>query len=270
MAMEFRIIVCIKPVPDPRYWDRMAMDPVTRTVNRQGIPVVINPLDRCALEMGLRFREAWGGRVAAVSMAPPEARPVLLEALAMGADEALLLSDRHFQGSDTLITSRILGAGVRASGGADFILTGQRSIDGSTGQVGPQLAHFLEMPSIGHIREITLAGQGLLHVLSGAPEYQVLMEAQAPVLLSVEKEVCTPRFISMMGIIQAEGRPLRVLSARDLGLEGTSVGLNGSPTRVCDFFMPEIRRRREILRGEPEEVVRELLQKLRKTGHPIP
>jgi len=267
--MDFRIIVCVKPVPDHRHWDRMALDPVTRTLNRRGIPVIMNLLDRHALEMGLRLKDSWGGRVTVVAMAPPEARPVLLETLAMGADEALLLSDPDFQGSDTLITSQILCAAIRAAGGADFVLTGQQSIDSSTGQVGPQLAHFLGMPNIGHVREVKLAAQGILHVRSGSPEYQVLIETRNPVLLSVLKEVCTPRFISMMGIIQAEGRPLRVLCAKDLGLAGTSLGLDGSPTQVSDIFMPEIKRRREILDGEPEAAVRELLQKLRQSGYPL-
>jgi len=267
--MDFRIIVCIKPVPDQKFWGRIALDPVTRTLNRQGIPVVMNPLDKHALKAGLRLRESWGGRVTALAMAPPEARPVLLDALAMGADEALLLSDPRFRGSDTLITARILAAGVRAAGGADLVLTGQQSVDGSTGQVGPQLAHFLEMPGIGNIREIKPAGDGLLHVLSGSSEYRALIEVRCPVLLSVHKEVGAPRFISMMGILQAEMKPLRVLSAKDLGLEETPLGLEASPTQVSDLFMPEIRRRREILRGEPEAVVRDLLQKLRQAGYPL-
>lgn len=264
--MNFRIIICVKPVPDPKHWDRMALDPVTRILKREGIPVIINPLDKHALEMGLRLREAWGGHVIVVAMAPPEARPVLLETLAMGADEVLLLSDPNFRGSDTLITARILAAGICAAGGADFVLTGQQSIDGSTGQVGPQLAHFLEMASIGHVQEIKPVAPGVIHVRSGPKEYQALMEVRAPVLLSVLKEVGTPRFISMLGILQAEGKPIRVLSAQDLGLAGTSLGLEGSPTQVSDIFMPEVKRRREILRGEPEAVVQDLLQKLREAG----
>ncbi|MBW2146960.1 MAG: electron transfer flavoprotein subunit beta/FixA family protein [Deltaproteobacteria bacterium] len=264
--MDFRIIVCVKPVPDPKHWDKMALDPETRILRRQGIPMVINPLDKHALEMGLRLREAWGGHLTVAAMAPPESRPLLLETLAMGADEALLLSDPHFRGSDTLVTARILAAGIRAGGGADFVLTGQNSIDGSTGQVGPQLAHFLEMASIGHIREIKPVSPGIIHVRGGPPDYQALMEIKAPVLLSVMKEVGIPRFISMTGILQAEDRPIRVLSAQDLDLARTALGLEGSPTRVSDIFMPEIKRRREILRGEPDEAVQNLLQKLREAG----
>ena len=145
------IVVCVKPAPDPKRWDSIQLDPVTKALRREGIPGVLGPLDKRALEEGLRIKEEHGGKVVTMAMAPPAARDNLVEALAMGADEAYLLSDRAFAGSDTWATSLVLSRGVQKLGGFDLVICGEWSLDGSTGQVGAQLAEFLGIPNVGRV-----------------------------------------------------------------------------------------------------------------------
>ena len=146
-----RIIVCVKPVPDPKHWDQVSMDPGTRTLKREGIPSIMNPLDKHALEAALSIRETRGGEVVLLSMAPPFAAPTLREGLAMGADRAVLLSDPVFAGSDSLATAYILAAGCRWIGEFDVVICGNLTIDGSTAQVSSQLAEFLDLPNVMHV-----------------------------------------------------------------------------------------------------------------------
>ncbi len=258
------IIVCVKPAPDPRCWDSIQLDPVTKALRREGIPSVLGALDKRALEEGLRIKEKHGGQVVALSMAPPGARDNLVEALAMGADEAYLLSDRAFAGSDTWATSLVLSRGIRKLGGFDLVICGEWSLDGSTGQVGAQLAEFLGIPNVGRVVAVESIEGENLRTKSMVELGNRILETFLPALITITREINTPRFTSLLGVIEAETKPCVIWSAADLGVRPEEVGFNGSPTQTGDVFMPDMKRKTEMLRGEPEEMVKEILHRIRQ------
>ncbi len=257
------IIVCLKPAPDPKRWDSIQLDTVTKALQREGIPSVLGPLDKRALEEGLRLKEIHGGRVAAIAMAPLPARENLIEALAMGADEAYLLSDRIFAGSDTLATSLVLARAISKIGSGDLIICGDYSLDGSTGHVGAQIAECLGIFNVSHVMAVEAIENGTLRAKSMIELGYRILETPLPALLTVTREINTPRFTSLMGVIEAESKPLTIWSAADLGIAADEVGFGGSPTQTGDVFLPERKRRAEILKGEPEEMAKEILHKIR-------
>jgi electron transfer flavoprotein beta subunit len=258
------IIVCLKPAPDPKRWDSMQLDPVTKALPREGIQSVLGPLDKRALEEGLRLKEAHGGKVAVMAMAPPSARENLVEALAMGADEGYLLTDRAFAGSDTWTTSLVLSKGIRKIAGFDMILCGSYSLDGSTGHVGAQIAEFLGILNVSQVAAIENIESGKLRTKSLAESGYRILETPLPALITVTREINTPRFTSLFGVIEAESKPLITWSADDLGIAPEEVGFRGSPTQTGGVFMPEMRRKAEMLSGEPEEMVQEIIRKIRQ------
>lgn len=261
-----RIIVCIKPVPDPRHWDKVTMDPVTQTLRRDGIPTVINPLDKNALEAALTLRQESGGEVVLLSMAPPFARSILREALAMGADRAVLLSDRVFAGSDTLATSRILAAGCRAIGGFDLVLAGNQSVDGSTAQVCSQLGELLGLPSAMHAVRLEWEPTGKLIITQKIERGSIRLRAELPLVVSVRKELNRPRFTSFAGILAAEKKEIRILSNDDLRLDPGLVGLQGSPTQMAGLEVRKFQRARARLEGSEEDIVRQLVERIYQSG----
>lgn len=259
-----KIIVCVKPAPDPRRWDSIQLDPVTKALQRTGIPSVLGPLDKRALEEGLRLKEKFGGSVAIVAMAPPSARENLIEGLAMGADEAYLLSDRVFAGSDTWSTSLVLAAGIKKIGKFDLIVCGTWSLDGSTGHVGSQLAEFLGIWNVSQVMAVEGIEAGRMRTRSQIERGYRLMETPLPALITVTHEINTPRFTSLFGVMEAESKPLQTWSAADIGVSAGDIGFSGSPTQTGDVFMPSSKRKAEMLRGEPEEVVKEIIHRIRK------
>ena len=261
-----RIIVCVKPVPDPKHWNEVSMDPETGTLKRSGIPSIINPLDKHALEAALTIKEAQGGEVVMLSMAPPFVTPALKEGLAMGADRAVVLSDPLFAGSDTLATAHILAAGCRWIGGFDLVMCGNVTIDGSTGQVCSQVAEFLDIPNVMHVIDLTWQEEDILILTQKIEHGSVTLKASLPLVLSVRKELNKPRYIAFTGIIAAESKEIEVLSNRDLGLDPSSVGSGGSPTRMAGLEMRRFERARERLEGSVEEIVQMLVEKLYQTG----
>ena len=258
------IVICIKPVPDPEHWAKIILDPVTKTLRREGIPSVINPTDKHAIEEALRIKEKHGGHVTVVSMAPPMAIDNLREAIAIGVDDAILLSDRSFAGADTWATAYVLAAGIKKLGKFNLVLCGNQSLDGSTGQVGPEVAEFLGVPHVTHVKKIDFVDRGLLRVESAIDHGHVLIEVQTPAVLTVVREINTPRHISLIRISEAMQKDIKIWTMRDLDVDTDMVGLSGSPTQVVDIFMPEMKRRGEILDGEPENVVKLLVEKLRQ------
>jgi electron transfer flavoprotein beta subunit len=258
------IIVCVKPAPDPKRWDSIQLDPVTKALQREGIPSILGPLDKRALEEGLRIKETHGGRVFALAMAPPSARENLVEALAMGADEAFLLSDRVFAGSDTWATSLVLSRGIRKIGPFDLILCGDYSVDGSTGHVGAQMAEFLGVFNVSHATQVEKIESGVLRTKSMAEAGTRILETPLPVLLTVTREINTPRFTSLLGVIEAESKPLVVWSAEDLAIDPAEIGFAGSPTQTADVFLPGKKRKAEMISGEPEELVKAMVRKIRQ------
>ena len=257
-----RIIVCVKPVPDPRHWHDVSMDPVTMTLKREGIPNILNPLDKHALEAALSIREHHGGEVVLLSMAPPFTVPVIREGLAMGADRAVLLSDRMFAGSDTLATARILNAGCRWISEFDMVLLGNFSIDGSTAQVCSQLAEFLNLPNVMHVVDLDWQHPDRLTVIQKIEQGYIELEAETPIVLSVRKELNKPRYIPFAGIIAAESKEINVLSNEDLKIDTNLIGLKGSPTKMARLEIRQFERAQERLEGSVDEIVRKLADKI--------
>ena len=258
------IIVCVKPAPDPRRWDSIQLDPRTKALRREGIPSVLGPLDKRALEEGIRVKERQGGKVVAMAMAPPSGRDNLMEALAMGADEAVLLSDRAFAGSDTWATSLVLARGVRKWGEFDLVLCGEWSLDGSTGHVGTQLAEYLGFPNVNRVAAVESVEGRTLRTRSLTEGGYRTLETPLPALITVSRDINAPRFTSLLGVMEAETKPFLSWSAADLGIVPEEVGFSGSPTQTGDVFLPEMKRRAQMLTGEPEEMIPEIIRKIRQ------
>jgi electron transfer flavoprotein beta subunit len=256
------IIVCIKPVPDPKRWNKLKLDPETMLLQRSAIPAVINALDRNAIEQALVMKALHGGTISVVTMAPPDAEDQLAEALAMGCDRAFLLSDPAFAGADTLATARALAAAIRKIGAFDIIFCGAYSADGSTSQVGPQVAELLAIPDLTHAVSLE-AHDGGVKARCQAGDGRVVYECDLPLLVTVDREANTPRLPTMPGILKAGQAGVTRWTAADLGVSPAEVGLKGSPTQMLNVFTPPVGRKGEILKGSPNEVAGQLVEKLR-------
>ena len=254
------IVVCIKQVPDTT---EVKIDPKTNTIVRQGVPSIVNPFDKNAIEAGLRLKEKYGGRVTVVSMGPPQANDALKECLAMGADDAVLVSDRAFGGADTLATSYTLAATIRALGHFDVILCGKQAIDGDTAQVGPEMAEHLGITQLTYVAKIDIQGDTVQVYREHEEGYEVV-EARLPVLLSVVKSINVPRYPTVKGIMKAVHKDkIRVLSAKDLEVDMDRLGLKGSATQVRQIFTPPQRGQGILIRQDSaRKSVDELMAKL--------
>ena len=262
-----KIVVCIKQVPDTA---EVKLDRETNTLIRDGIPSIMNPYDRHALEAALQVRDrVEGSTVTALSMGPPQAEEVLREAIGLGAAEGVLLTDRAFAGSDTLATSRALSAAIRLLG-ADLVFAGKQAIDGDTAQVGPEIAEFLGVPHIAYVRRIVEVAEGRIRVERLMDDGYDVVEAETPALLTAVKELNTPRLPSLRGKMAAKKAEIRRLGAADLGLDPSEVGLRGSPTQVHRVFTPEARAARRELSGSLEEQVDQLVEILTRGTCPAP
>ena len=234
------ILVCVKQVPDTA---EVKIDPEKHTVIRAGVPNIFNPFDQNALEAALQLKDSQGARVTLLSMGPPQAEEVLREGLAMGADDAYLLTDRKVGGSDTLATGYCLAQAVRKVAELqgveqfDVVLCGKQAIDGDTAQVGPQIATELGIPQITYAAEINVDGT-TVRVKQQNEEGYIVTEAQFPVLITAVKELNEPRFPTIRGTMKAKKREIPHLSADDIKVDETKIGLKGSPTMVRKIFTP--------------------------------
>jgi len=253
-----RIIVCIKQVPDTA---EVRINPETNTLIRDGVPSIINPYDTHAIEAGLQIKEKTGGKVTVVTMGPPQAEAALREALSMGVDEAVLLTDRAFAGSDTWATAYTLAKAIEHIGG-DVILCGKQAIDGDTAQVGPEIAEFLDIPHIAYIRKIDDVADSRIVVQRLMDDGYDVVESSLPVLLTVVRELNVPRMPSLKGKMAARKAEIKKLSAADIGAAEESLGLKGSPTQVRNIFAPEVKKDRKIFEGTAEEKVDALIKEL--------
>ena len=245
-----RIAVLTKQVPEST---DVQVDPETGTLRREGVAAVMNPFDTYALEEAVRIKEKLGGEVVAVSMGPPQAEAMLREAVSLGADRAVLVSDRAFAGSDTWATSKTLAAALKKIG-FDLILCGKQAIDGDTAQVGPGVATLLDIPQATYIRqidEINAEGAKVQRLLEEGTEF---LSIPLPALFTVVKEINEPRLPSLRGKMKAKKATIETLTAADLGLPVEELGLKGSPTKVVKIFAPERRASGEKREGEPEEL----------------
>lgn len=264
--MAVDIAVCIKQVPNPEHFSKISLDPVTKTITREGTPVIINPVDKNALEEGLRIRERFSGKVVVLSMGPPQTRKSLEEALAMGADEAFFLCDRAFAAADTLATAYTLARGVQKIGHFDLVLCGNETVDSGTGQVGPQLAQFLSITCVTNVKEITFQEERKLIVKRALERGHMKVKVELPTLLAVGKEINKPRLITAFGIMQAAERETQVWGCEDIGAELDSIGGEGSPTRVLETLEHRPKRKGKIMTGSPEETVKKAIERLRELG----
>jgi electron transfer flavoprotein beta subunit len=261
-----RIVVCLKPVPDPKYWNRLELDPKTKTLVREGIPNIINPLDRKALEAALRLRDEKGGDVVTLSMAPPYTLSVLREALAMGADQSILLSDKLFAGSDALATSYILAAGIKKMSEAKFIICGNQTLDGGTSLVSAQIAEFLDIPNLMYVNAIKTLQNDIYHVRCQIEHGFIWVEIKLPMILSVVKEINEPRYITFMNILEGEKKEIQIWSSKDLSLSEPWIGLKGSPSQMANLSIPMTKRKGEIWKGEPIEMAKKFADRLHRWG----
>ena len=254
------IVVCIKQVPDTA---DVKIDPRTNTLMREGVRSMVNPFDTYAIEEALRLRARHGGRVVALSMGPAQAERALREALAIGADEAVLLCDRPFAGSDTWATSLTLAAAIRRMGNADLILFGKQAADGDTAQVGPGVAAHLDLPAITYVRRVVGLADGRLTAERLMENGCETVCTTLPCVLTAVKELNDPRLPSLAGVLRARAAAITRWGAQDLGLAPERVGLDGSPTRVVRIFAPPARSGGVMLHGTPAAMATELAERLR-------
>jgi electron transfer flavoprotein beta subunit len=228
-----KIVVCIKQVPDT---NEVKLDPVTNTLIREGVPSIINHDDKSGIEAALTLRDKVGGTVTALCMGPPQADVALREALAMGCDEAILISAREFGGSDTWATAAIIAAGLKKIG-FDVVITGRQAIDGETAQVGTQIAESIGVPQASYVEELNVEGDKLVVKRQFEDRYHII-EIKPPCLLTALAELAAPRYMSVRGIIEAYEKEVKTLGFDDLkdGLNPDFIGLKGSPTNVIKSF----------------------------------
>ncbi len=258
------IVVCLKQVPATT---DVKIDPQTNTLIRAGIKNVVNPYDTYALEESIRLKERYGGTVTVISMGPPQAEQMLREAIASGADQAFLLSDRAFAGADTLATSYTLSLAItRQIKECDLVICGKQSIDGDTGQVSPQLAQTLGFSFVSYVDNIEDIANGIMRARRMIDEGHEIVETRLPAVVSVVKGINVPRLPSLRGIMRAKNAVIPVLNAQNLNADPNMIGLTGSATKVVRIFSPERVCRGEKLVGDTETQVDCLISKLRESG----
>lgn len=256
------IIVCLKQVPGTT---QVKIDPQTNTLVRQGVASILNPFDAYALEEGVRLKERYGGKVTVISMGPPQAVDMLREAISLGADSAVLLSDREFAGSDTLATSYTLSRAITVLKEYDLVICGRQTLDGDTGQVGPELAQMLGLPFTAYVSKIESVEAGVMRLQRMVDDGHETIELALPAVITVTKEINVPRLPSLRGMARSKSAQIPVWSAADIGADKCSIGRAGSATVVVRTFVPERVRKGQVLTGSIEEQVDALVSKLRES-----
>ena len=256
------IIVCIKQVPGTT---EVKINPETNTLIRQGIKNVINPFDTYALEEGVRLREKWGGNVTVLSMGPPQAVDMLREAISLGADDAILLSDMAFAGADTWATAFTLAGAIKKLGQYDLVICGRQSTDGDTAQVGPEMAETLKVPFVAYVGNIEEIASGQIRLKRMIDEGHEIIQAPLPLVITVTKEINVPRLPSLRGMMKSRSAKIPVWTLQEAGLDKEHVGLAGSFTQVVKIFSPQRDHHAEMLQGEPGDQVTCLIGKLKES-----
>jgi electron transfer flavoprotein beta subunit len=254
------IIVCIKQVPNTT---DVKIDPVKNTLIREGVESIINPFDTYAIEEGVRLKERFGGKVTVITMGPPQADAALREAISLGCDEGILVSDRKFAGSDTWATSYTLSCAIKRIGAFDIILCGKQASDGDTAQVGPGISTHLDIPQVTYVKKIEEIKDNKARVERMMEEGYDIVETPLPCLFTVVKEINTPRLPSLRGMMKAKSAKITQWMAADINADPKSIGLDGSPTRVVKIFTPPPRKGGEMLKGDAAEISRKLTELLK-------
>ncbi len=254
------IIVCIKQVPETT---EVRINPETNTLIRDGVKSIINPFDMYAIEEGVRLKERYGGKVIVVTMGPPQADAALREALSLGCDEGILISDRAFAGGDTWATSNTLSHAIarikKDMGGFELIICGKQASDGDTAQVGPGISANLDIPQVTYVKKIEEIKDNKARVERMNEEGFDVIQTPLPALLTVVKEINEPRLPSLKGMMRAKAAKITVWTAKDIGVESKDVGLSGSRTTVVKIFTPPHRTGGEKITGETSEIVDKLV-----------
>ena len=254
-----KIVVCLKQVPDTT---AVKIDPKTGTLIRDGVPSIINPEDKHALEAALQLKDNYGAHVTVISMGPPQAKNALREALCMGADEAILLTDRAFGGADTLATSKAIAAAIKELE-YDIIFAGRQAIDGDTAQVGPEIAEHLNIPQVTYVQDVKVEEDGL--IINRALEYGYeLIKVQTPVLLTAIEELNNPRYMNLQYIFDTVNKEVKMMTAADIDVQVEELGLKGSPTKVKKSMTKEAKGAGEIVKESAPEAVAYVLGKLKE------
>jgi len=243
------------------------INPETNTLIREGVKSIINPFDMYAIEEAVRLKEKFSGKTTVITMGPPQAESALREAISMGIDEAILICDRAFAGSDTWATSYTLAAAIKKIATYDLILCGKQASDGDTAQVGPGISAHLDIPQVTYVKKIEEVKDNSMRVERLMEEGYEVIETPLPALLTVVKEINEPRLPSLKGMLRAKQAKITVWTHKDLNLQPQDVGLCGSPTQVVKIFTPQPRIGGQILTGEIEEVVGKLVELLKDEIH---
>lgn len=254
------IVVCIKQVPDTT---EIKIDPVKGTLIRDGVPSIMNPDDKGGLELALRMKDNYGANVTVITMGPPQAELILREALAMGADRAILLTDRKFAGADTLATSYAL-AGAMKTMDYDLIIAGRQAIDGDTAQVGPEMAEHLDIPQVSYVIDAERKENGNLIVKKENEESIQTFEVEGKCVLTVLASAFDARYMTVSGIVDAYDREVEIWNADKIDVDETKLGLKGSPTKVFQSFPKAMKAPGEVHEVSEEEAVELIVNKLKE------
>jgi electron transfer flavoprotein beta subunit len=254
------IIVCIKQVPETT---EVKINPETNTLIREGVKSIINPFDMYAIEEGVRLKERLGGKAIVITMGPPQADAALREAISMGMDEGILISDRAFAGSDTWATSYTLSCAIKKIGSYQLILCGKQASDGDTAQVGPGISSHLDIPQVTYVKKIEEITENSARVERMTEEGFEIIQTPLPAVLTVVKEINEPRLPSLKGMMRAKQAKIVTWTAQDIGANAQSIGLNGSPTRVVKIFTPAPRQGGQMITGETKEITQKLASLLK-------
>jgi electron transfer flavoprotein beta subunit len=257
------IIVCLKQVPGTT---NVKINPETNSLVREGIENIINPFDTYALEEGVRLREKHGGKVTVMTMGPSQAEAALREAVSLGADEAIMLSDRAFAVADTWATAHTRSRAVAKIADYDLIICGRQTIDGDTGQVGPELAEMLDVPFVAYVSNIEEIDGRNIRLRRMVEEGHEIITTTLPAVITVAKEINVPRLPSLRGIMKSKSAAITTWTIDDLDVPPDTVGLAGSSTQVIKVFFPERVSRAEILEGDLESKVDTLIERLRSAN----
>ncbi len=261
-VVKMKILVCIKQVPGT---NKVEIDNKTGVLKRDGIESKMNPYDLYAIETALWIKEQIGGTVTVISMGPPQAQIIINEAYMMGVDEGYLLSDRKFAGADVLATSYTLSMGIRAIGEFDIIICGKQTTDGDTGQVGPALAEYLDIPHVIWVKSIEKVNDKNIIVEQDMAESTAVVELSYPCLITVEKDIMQPRLPSFRKKLNTKNRPIKIMTFEDFADRNEkNYGLIGSPTQVERIFPPDSNIKQVKLEGSSQELTEKIYDILKQ------
>lgn len=261
MTEGLDIIICIKQVPETTEVD---FDEETGRLKREGVAAVINPFDEYAIEEGIKLRDQYTGNVKVLTMGPPWAVDAVRDAIAMGADEGWIATDRVFGGADTWATSLTLASAIKKMGEPDLIICGLKTTDGDTGQTGPEIAEHMGIPHVCYVTSIEEIKEGKILLKRMLDDGIEKLEAPLPLLITVSKDINQPRLATLRGRLKAKKTKINEINNIELGLDPKEIGLEGSFTRVVKIFEPTPPAGGDIIKGSPEELAEKIYEKLKE------